>query len=293
MQTWRSRFWLLIALCWLSPAWAQSAVEWVEGIQAAVEKVAFDGVVVYQRDGQLDALSVRHDEQGAQLQRLTGPALPVGVVGPAPAEGVPLPDGLLFARTGLRVGEAGASLRTAYQTRTLPEDRVAGRTVQVVDLLARDAMRYSRRLWIDRDSGIPLRSAVYGADGQLVEQWMFAQFNVREPASASVAVKPLVQADIEAPDRARLHSVPAGFALVSAQSQPGGEHWVYCDGLARVSVFVEQVRADRAPLSGLQRRGLLSVFGRIAAGRQVVVVGEVPPATVERFAQEVVLDRAG
>lgn len=285
---------MLIALCWLSPAIAQSAEEWVEGIQSAVNRVSFDGVVVYHRDGQLDALSVRHSQDGVQLQRLTGPALQAGVVGADANADLSSPDGLLFARTGLKTGEGAVSLKLAYQTRALPDDRVAGRVARVIDLLARDSMRYSRRLWIDQESGVPLRSATYGADGQLVEQWMFAQITVQpraEPqeSSAGSGEREL----LEDPSRVRLHSVPAGFSLVSANAAEQGEHWVYCDGLARVSVFVEPLRADRPPLSGMQRRGLLSVFGRVAAGRQVVVVGEVPPATAERFAQEVVLDRAG
>lgn len=288
---------LLIALGWLGPVSAQSepvrtAEQWVDGIQAAVERVTFSGIVVYQRDGQLDALTVQHDGNGAQLQRLTGPELPSRVVGGEPDSAAPGPHGLLFARSGLRLGEGAVSLKLAYQTRSLPDDRVAGRSVKVVDLLARDSMRYSRRLWIDEQSGVPLRSATFGADGQLVEQWMFADISLQARAATDL---PATAGDsaTEQPDKLRLHAVPPGFSLVSARSGQQGEHWVYCDGLARVSVFIEPARADRAALSGLQRRGLLSVFGRVVAGRQVVVVGEVPPATVERFAQEVVLDRAG
>ena len=283
-----------MALAWLTPAMAQSAEEWVEGIQAAVNRVSFDGVVVYHRDGQLDALSVRHSENGAELQRLTGPALQTGVIGGDANEGAMSPDGLLFARTGLKSGEAAVSIKLAYQTRALPDDRVAGRVARVIDLLARDSMRYSRRLWIDQEFGVPLRSAIYGADGQLVEQWMFAQINVQPRAAETAQTTDSGRRELlEEPGKVRLHSVPTGFSLVSASSAEQGEHWVYCDGLARVSVFVEPLRAERPPLSGLQRRGLLSVFGRVAGGRQVVVVGEVPPATAERFAQEVVLDRAG
>ena len=298
----------LLCASWLTPLAAQPAQQPVElpasagaeispeqrvdGIQSAVERHDFSGVVVYQRDGQLDALSVRHDKNGAELQRLTGPALAPGTVGAAVGEQVSLePDGLLFARSGLKPGESTVPVREAYQLRALPEDRVAGRTAHVVDLLARDALRYSRRLWIDGDSGLVLRSATFGADGQMVEQWMFTQIALLPAAAGSGSAAPVQGSSPQG--SGRLHSTPAGFKLVSSSSAAQGEHWVYCDGLARVSVFIEPLRSNRASLSGLQRRGLLSVFGRVVSGHQIVVVGEVPPATVERFAQEIVLDRAG
>jgi sigma-E factor negative regulatory protein RseB len=58
-------------------------------------------------------------------------------------------------------------------------------------------------------------------------------------------------------------------------------------------LYVEPLAADAPNLSGLLRRGALSVFGRVVDGHQVTVVGEVPPATVERMAQGVVARDGG
>jgi sigma-E factor negative regulatory protein RseB len=80
--------------------------------------------------------------------------------------------------------------------------------------------------------------------------------------------------------------LPPGFRLVghAADSAPGSRHLLYSDGLASISVYVEP--RGNAPV-GSHRRGALSVYGRALDHHQVVVVGDVPPATVERIARSV------
>lgn len=58
-------------------------------------------------------------------------------------------------------------------------------------------------------------------------------------------------------------------------------HLVYSDGLASFSVFIEKLPADGAkPMRGLTRMGAVHAFGKMLAGHQVTVVGEVPEQTV-------------
>ena len=89
-----------------------------------------------------------------------------------------------------------------------------------------------------------------------------------------------------AADAWRVSALPRGFRLVghAADSAPGAQHLLYSDGLASISVYVEP-RAG-AP-TGRHQRGALSVYGRAMDQHQVVVVGDVPPATVERIALSV------
>ena len=63
------------------------------------------------------------------------------------------------------------------------------------------------------------------------------------------------------------------------------EHQVYSDGLANVSVYVEPLRADVPAFSGPASRGAINLYGRVLDGHQVTVLGDVPTAAVERFAQ--------
>lgn len=261
----------------------------------ALRQHSFSGVLVYYRDGQLDALQVRHARDGAPelIERLTGPALPLrregglAQLGQAPV-------------LGFSAAEAGAVARLQpdrhYRAEKVGEDRVAGRAAEVIDLRAADALRFSRRYWVDRDTGLLLRAAVYAGDGAMVEQWMFASLEFGESGLGHVAGAPaeITRRQPGAADipRTRLQvlDLPAGFALVSAAVEGDEEHLVFSDGLARVSLFAEPLGERAAVLSGHQRRGALSVFGRLYQGLQIVVVGEVPAATAERFAQSI--DRA-
>ncbi|MCK7594810.1 MucB/RseB C-terminal domain-containing protein [Pseudomarimonas salicorniae] len=264
----------------------------------ALQEHSFEGVVVYARDGQLDALRVRHLAGiGTDLvDRLTGPELPLrrGAGVAQLGSGTPL---------GFEAAAAGAVAKLEpqnhYRFEQVGEDRVAGRPSEVVDLRAGDGLRYSRRYWIDRDTGLLLRAAVYGADGSLVEQWMFSSLELGiEPSSPGAAPSPAQT--LRAPSatdiprtRIQVVDLPAGFALVSAAVDEEQEHLVFSDGLARVSLFAQPLPDQAAVLSGHQRRGALSVFGRLFRGLQIVVVGEVPAATAERFAQSVEPVRGG
>ena len=55
----------------------------------------------------------------------------------------------------------------------------------------------------------------------------------------------------------------------------------------------QRLEHEATVLSGHQRRGALNVFGRLFGGLQIVVVGEVPAPTAERFAQGVELPGGG
>jgi sigma-E factor negative regulatory protein RseB len=112
-------------------------------------------------------------------------------------------------------------------------------------------------------------------------------------------------------DRWNATRLPPGFRNVmqAAQSMPGTtgrvEHFVFSDGLASVSVFVEtQVisspaaatdpnAAARAPGSNAQptaasnevaQFGSTSAFSTVLEGRKITAVGEVPPETVRAIA---------
>jgi sigma-E factor negative regulatory protein RseB len=87
--------------------------------------------------------------------------------------------------------------------------------------------------------------------------------------------------------------LPPGFALHHDKSQRMAtsnvpvRHFVYSDGLATVSVFIEKIRAEVAPLKGFSLVGAVNAFSSVAHDHQVTVVGEVPQNTVRRIASSV------
>jgi sigma-E factor negative regulatory protein RseB len=275
------------------PALAQPstpAEAMLDRLGQALRQTSFQGVLVYYRDGQLDALRVRRAAGGPQelIERLTGPELPLQR-GAAAA--------YLGGGTGLAFIEANNGVSPSlepdryYRLEKLGEDRVAGRSAQVIDLRASDGLRFSRRYWVDGETGLLLRAAVYAGDGALVEQWMFSSLELGEQPATPL---PTPRQTLSLPSVAgitrstlRVLDLPPGFALVAAAVEGDDQHLVFSDGLARVSLFAQPLPDRAAVLSGHQRRGALSVFGRLYRGLQVVVVGEVPAATAERFAQSV------
>ena len=178
-------------------------------------------------------------------------------------------------------------------------DRIAGLAAQTIEVRPRDAFRYGYRLWLETETGMLLKSVRFGADGRPVEQWMFTRIALRErPGEADLAGAPAenpLPAPLPRPQPAAatpagwsVANVPDGFEL--AARQPGtqaGEHLVFSDGLASVSVYVEPLTRAAQAFTGLSSRGAVNLFGRVLDGHQITVLGDVPPATVERFAQGV------
>lgn len=291
---------LLLLLAIAAPAAASDdAVEWLDRMRDALAGLDYQGTVVAFRDGQLDAMRLVHrtgpgglheslvaltgaprvlrrDGAGSELQD-GDRRLPVGNLLPA------LPDADRVALQRYDAVLAGA-------------DRVAGMPTRVIEIRPRDEYRYGYRLWLENEHGFPLKSVAFAADGRAVEQWMFAEIEFGAAASAGkggrgavAAAKATGRSSAATPrTRWQVSGLPPGFSLVAlVESDGDGEHQLYSDGLARVSLYVEPL-ADRTPnLSGLLRRGSTSVFGRVLQDRQITVVGQVPPVTVERFAHGV------
>jgi len=91
-----------------------------------------------------------------------------------------------------------------------------------------------------------------------------------------------------------IDDVPEGFMLTRKIKRLAPmrarmlEHYVYSDGLASVSVFVEEIHdQSEARLSGLNQMGAAHAFGREINGHQITVVGEVPSQTVDLIGKSV------
>ncbi|VAW78893.1 Sigma factor RpoE negative regulatory protein RseB precursor, partial [hydrothermal vent metagenome] len=92
--------------------------------------------------------------------------------------------------------------------------------------------------------------------------------------------------------RWKIFRVPEGFVLTDhgwhqlVSDEAGVEHWVYSDGLASISVYIEKAR-NGEKYGGMSHRGALNAYGTIVAGYYVTVVGEVPRETVEMIGRSV------
>ena len=64
-------------------------------------------------------------------------------------------------------------------------------------------------------------------------------------------------------------------------------HMVFSDGMASVSVFVEDHQSENTLLNGFSSMGALNAYGQAFDGHHVTVIGEVPAATVRLIGQSI------
>jgi sigma-E factor negative regulatory protein RseB len=198
-------------------------------------------------------------------------------------------------------------LEKYYSFEVKGEDRVAGLGCRVVAVQPRDKLRYGRRLCVHDDSHLLLRSELTSPDGHVIEQVMFTSVDFPEHIDASALLPDLSGSDFSwkrepekqpepgekaSDSRWKVFAVPEGFMLADhswhqlSADEPGVEHWVYSDGLASVSVYIEAARGQ-GDYNGVSHRGALNAYGTMVDDYYVTVVGEVPRQTVEIIGKSV------
>jgi sigma-E factor negative regulatory protein RseB len=203
-------------------------------------------------------------------------------------------DGLLSL-----IPEYTPGLEAYYDISTSPANKLLERKAQLVNVQPRDEYRYGYRLWLDADTAMPLKSQLVDRQGHIVAQVAFADLVLREHI-ADRDLQPAVdtkgfewirheihrQALVNEVNDWRVGELPPGFKLTNSrlQSVVGSstpvKHLVYSDGLATVSVFIDQNDTEGQAGVSLQKVGSTYAFHTDTAGYQVTAVGEVPAATV-------------
>jgi sigma-E factor negative regulatory protein RseB len=205
-----------------------------------------------------------------------------------------------------RLPDPAAFDEAHYELEFIGAGRAAGRDAKIIAVRPRDDYRYGYRLWLDRETAMPLKSQLWDRQGNVIEQIVFAQIELGASISAD-EVKPSLstqgyiwhrsaaagQSESSAAKTAplwRAIDLPAGFMLIAAVSKysPGAElpmeQLVYTDGLASVSVFIEIGVAASEQAEGLSRLGAANAYTTTMEGQLVTAVGEVPARTVEMIA---------
>lgn len=302
---------LLLALLFTLAGPLQAAVgadAWLERIAPALRNLDYQGTLVYVADGRVETLRVFHRIDGKRererLVALTGPPREVirdgaKVMCIGTGQSPVAYDLRQAGRWSQALALSEAVLLKGYRARLSGQGRVAGHAAQVIDVAASDGWRYGYRLWIERDSGLPLRVDLVGEDGRTIEQVAFTELRLGEqPAEADLQpssganlsrIQALPPPD-RSPPRWQVKSMPPGFELRAARYLPDGVQLLYSDGLASVSVYVEPAGAGLRGASSSQR-GAVHVRSYWMDGWHVLAIGKVPAATVDRFARN--LRRAG
>ena len=183
-----------------------------------------------------------------------------------------------------RRAEAITALLKNYQV--LWEDQnaesIAQRATRKVRFEPNDGWRYSRVFWLDQDTGLPLKTETF-RKSELVERMQVTAIEF-----APSDDKPTPQRMPEPVFLVR--NAPAGFELANVIVSEQRAQQIYSDGLAHVSIFVQS--AGSLPGGGNSQRGGTHFVLRRSGDVDLIAVGEVPAATLERFISGVdVLDR--
>jgi len=310
----------LLALCLAvsAPAHAQeTARQWLDAMSGAVQNLDYDGTFVYLHDDKLEAMRIihRNGEDGVRerLASLTGSAREVLRNNESVTCIMPDSKSVMVGQSRPRqpfpvVPRNLEALERHYRIESAGDDRIAGYMTRVIAIIPKDHYRYGYRFWIDKDSRMFLRSDLTGNDNRPIEQVMFTRLGIGGPIP-DVALQSSLTGDgytwyqqdaeekqAEQPETTphwTVSRLPSGFELTNFQLKrmhPGNgatEHMVYSDGLATVSVYVENGPADGDVITGLSGMGAMNAYGIRIDGHQVTVVGEVPAATVEMMARSV------
>lgn len=307
---------LMLVLCPIGMSWAASAQDeakqWLERMIQAAQNLNYQGIFVYSQGRTLETMHIVHasGEEGIRqrLYSLSG----------APREVVVMNKNITCLLPKQKIIFSGANfnhspfplslsreldkLETYYRFEIIGDDRVADRQARVVAIQPRDELRFGYRLWLDQATGLILRSALLNEKGQIIEQLIFTDLQIKPEidverwslpeTSQSENSPPEVQHVPESVTQSNweIGNLPEGFMQVlhtrftAKSSNYPTEHIVFTDGLATVSVFLERLDGEKPLLKGTSRMGAMSAFGVVIDNYQALVVGEVPQVTVKMIA---------
>ena len=193
-------------------------------------------------------------------------------------------------------------LEKYYTLKPQASERVAGMLCDGWLLEARDAARYSYRLWADAQTGLLLKIETLSEQGTVLEYSAFTEVQVggaieRKKIKTGFAGAdhwqqvqyPVSAFDLSAQGWTVPTSVPGFNRIHELQrhmpGQPETGQVVLSDGISAVSIFIQHEQVDQAQAEGVMRRGAMHACNRRIGNYFVTVLGDVPASTVKTIAQ--------
>lgn len=317
-RTWCLLGWLLLG----GQAWAEPPTDplaWLGRMATAGQRLTYVGTFTYQSGTRSETSRIVHLKDGngefERLETLDGSPREVIRNNDEVRCVLPAQKTVILDQAGSRrafpsrLADAWMNLSESYRIRRGEVSRVAGLEAQQIVLEPKDDLRHGYMLWADMQSGLLIKSRMVNERGETLEQFAFNQVKVggeveRGQLQSRLAGEPGVAGwhvvnargnELRQEDSAWVIK-PAlpGFYQTSAVRRQlataGGEtlHYVFTDGLAAVSIFIEPLGNPEGRLTqGPGSAGSINLYKRTVGGYLVTALGEVPPRTVQRFAEAV------
>lgn len=197
------------------------------------------------------------------------------------------------------------SIPEFYTARRTGAERVAGFDADVVQLAPKDDLRFGYRVWSEKRSGLVVKLQTLDGQGRVLEQAAFSELRLDVPVRADKIARMMqppagwrveralaVKTDAASEGWTLKAPVP-GFKPMNCYKRPSGTgdaaggslQWIFSDGLAAVSLFIEPYDRAQHQREGLMASGATQTLTRRMDDWWVTAVGEVPVRTLKAFAQ--------
>ena len=201
-----------------------------------------------------------------------------------------------------------SSIPEFYSARQTGSERVAGFDADVVQVQPKDGLRFGYRIWSEKKSGLVVKLQTLDTDGRVLEQAAFSELQLDAPVRMDKLARMMADTQgykVEKPELVKttaqaegweLRNPVAGFKPMSCYKRPATAgmaestmQWIFSDGLASVSLFVEVLDRQRHAQEVLLSSGATQTLTRRLSDKSgdwwLTVVGEVPAQTLKAFAQ--------
>ena len=205
---------------------------------------------------------------------------------------------------------ADSRITDFYKFRQEGIERVAGVDADIVTLVPKDNLRFGYRVWTERKNGLVVKLQTLDADGSVLEQAAFSELQLDASVKTEKILQMMGRTDgyrVEKPVLVKtsasaegweLKTPVAGFNPMSCYRRPvsatsptassvpgeGQLQWIFSDGLASVSIFVEPLDRQRHVRESSLSLGATQTMTKQLDPYWITLVGEVPLATLKLFA---------
>ena len=291
----------------------------IDEMSVATNQLNYDGIFIYRHDKQIDTMRIIHKKNHngdiyERLISLTGNAREI--IREKDQVKYFFPENKIAIVKKNRLGQLISSympdpiqsISEFYIFDIAGDERVAGLDTWIVNIKPVDKYRYGYQLWIDKKSKLLLKSKLKNFQGVTLEYIMFTQIHILENIS-DLLLKPsfsgrnftwinniINTANYENNSERKWVAswMPGGFSMSEYSKDPMStskipvEHFIYTDGLASISIFVEKLSKQHKKInSGTTNFGGINTYSTLSDGYQITAVGEVPKATVKLIADSV------
>ena len=303
-----------------SPAEVRSLNDWLMRMHQASVNRSYVGTFVVSAGGNMSSAKIWHVCEGSQqverVETLTG--APRSIFRHNDQVTTFMPEHKV-ARSEKRESlglfpqlfqSADSRIADFYKFRQEGVERVAGVDADIITLAPKDRLRFGYRVWSERKNGLIVKLQTLDSDGKVIEDAAFSELQLDAPVSMSQLIqmmgkvqgyrldKPALVKTTAAAEGWALKTPVAGFNAMSCYKRPafvagsagkgaaadGPLQWIFSDGLASVSIFVESFDRQRHGRESALSLGATQTLTRQLDGHWITLVGEVPVPTLQLFA---------